>query len=259
MFERLLGKDRPDGTARDAFRLLQAGNIDRGRELLRRLIKHEPANFEALALGLFEIIRPPKDGPEARRRGEMLDRLDPGANENLSIFVCATWTDPSDLTIRRYSDISKSTPRCIHGHAFRLLATIAMSDMEIQSGIRPGQQITSANVTYALKGLANLELRNHEIARDCFSRGAQEADAIVEFYSERMKVPVSVQASANLVEGYRLLCETGLALTLRDQGRTSEAGKIFHRLAAQTSPLAEDLRPLADEAGIKEGAFHASM
>ena len=251
MFERLLGKDRPQGSACDAFRLLQKGKIDEGRELLRRLIKHEPGNFEALALGLFEIIRPPKDGPEAKRRAEMLERLDPGANENLSIFICATWTEPSDLTIRRYDDISKSTPRCIHGHAFRLLATIAMCDMEIQGAIRPGQLVTSANVTFALKGVANLELRNHEIARDCFSRGAQEADAIAVFYSERLNVPFSAQASAHLVERYRLLCETGLALTLRDQGRSSEAREIFHRLAAQPSPIAEDLRPLAGEAGIK--------
>jgi hypothetical protein len=249
MFEKLLGKDKPQGSARDAFRLLQTGKIDEGRELLRRLIKHEPGNFEALALGLFEVIRPPKDGPEARRRAEMLDRLDPRANENLSIFICATWTDPSDLTIHRYNDLSKSIPRCIHGYAFRLLATIAMCDMEIQSVMRPGQQIESAHVTFALKGVANLELRNHEIARDCFSRGAEEADAIPDFYSESLQVPVSEQGSAHLVERYRLLCETGLALTLRDQGRSTEAREILRRLAAQPSPIAEDLRSLADEVG----------
>ncbi len=94
-----------------------------------------------------------------------------------------------------------------------------MSDAAIQSVLRPGQAITSANVTLALKGVANLELRNLEEARDCFSRGAKEADALPGFYSERLKVPIPPQGATHLVERYRLLCETGVALTLRDHGR----------------------------------------
>ena len=132
MFGGLFGGDKPDGTVSDAWRLLQTGKIGPGRELLRRLIKHEPSNFEALVLGLYEMTRPPLIQGEARRRAELLETLAPDCNEGRSVFVCATWTNPSELTYASYDKMSKSSPRCAHGSAFRLIATIAMCDTEIQ-------------------------------------------------------------------------------------------------------------------------------
>jgi hypothetical protein len=181
------------------------------------------------------------------RRAERLATVAPDANENASIFVCATWSEPSDVTVKRYNELWASTPRTIYGHAFRLEAAIAMSDMEIQRAMRPGRPVKSANVTLALKGVANLNLRKHDVARDCFSSGLKEGSAIVDFYDQRLQVSSSPQAAAHLTERYRLLCETGLGLTLRDEGRTDEARAIFQKLGSRPSPLVDDLRALAGE------------
>lgn len=248
MFERLLGKDKPQGTVQDAWRLLQARKIDEARELLRRLIKHEKSNFEALVLGLYEIIRPPKDGPEAVRRAEALEALAPDSNEVRTMFVCGTWTNPSELTFKRYNEIWKSNPRCITGHALRVMAVMAMSDAEIQTTFKPGHALESVYVTPLIKGLASLELRMHDAAREQFERGARDPDSVAAMYEDRLKVRFLPEEKARLVARYRLLCESGFGLTLRDLGRGTEAKEKFRGLIGPESPLAGDLKALSEEA-----------
>ena len=80
-WSRLTGSDTPTGTTEDAVKLLRKGNIDSGRELLRRICKHEPANFDAHVLYCFEMSRPPANGAEGGRAFSAADAIIRGSFE----------------------------------------------------------------------------------------------------------------------------------------------------------------------------------
>lgn len=245
LFDRLTGKDKPWGTARDAFALIQQQKIEDGRELLRRLVKHEPANIEAATLRVYEITRPPELRAEAVRILEAMEKLAPGANELDSLFVTGTWTNPSQQTIERYARLDKSEPRSLFGHAYRVTAALCMSDLHWKLDLKPGFEIESMTVTGLIKATAGLQLRQHSAALDGFRNGAEKADETPDLYEKHLHIRILPEEREAMKGTYRHLCRIGAALTLWEMGRNDESRREFSQLAHDEWIFAHDLEALA--------------
>ncbi len=243
LFDRMLGRDKPWGTVDDAFRLLQEKKIDDGRELLRRLIKHAPDDLEALALGVFELQRPPEEKEEGYRRIMELTRKAP-ADAN-ALWVVGTFTSPGDETSRRWGEILDQATVTTHGAAFRVLSFVCMSDSQFQLRCRPGFALTSMYATNLVRGAAKFLLRDHAGALECFEAGEREADRVPAFYEEKLQVRLLPEDREEIARVARILSRMGTAVTERDRGRIAQAKAGFRALAEESPILREDLNVLA--------------
>jgi tetratricopeptide (TPR) repeat protein len=246
-FEKLFNKDKPLGDTAEAFRLLQKGEIDEGRELLRRLCKHEPDNFEANLLGAFELLRRPQDRQASLERKMRVAAIAPKCCEDDALQVVATWTTPSDFTTECFERMSRSTPRCAHGYAIMMLGQLCMSDAAARAALQPGKPLESVTITGVIKATALFMERRQDEALDIYRKGKDRAVKIPDLYEEHLKMDIPAKKRNVIVESYRSLCSIGEALVLRDTGKMDEAREIFARTADEYPNFEKELRALADE------------
>lgn len=225
------GTDKPTGMVNDAWRLLRSGDIESGRELLRRICKHEPRNLDAHTLAVYDYMRPPENRSEGVKYLRAVASLAPGSCEIESLYACASAIkqeiDSQKFAYDSYLRAREQPPHSIHGSALQLLAELFVSDLSIQIIWRPeGSNIDTIFVNNAIKGAAQLLLRRED-ALATFRRGYDNASTSAEKYEEFFGfslAPADRRATAELLQRY---CLIGQGLVLRDVGRVQEAKEIW--------------------------------
>ena len=219
---RAFGKDVPWGDLNLSWKLLRTGKIYEGRELLRRLCKHHPMDKDNLALGAFELQRPPEDSTESTRLLEELYRLYPDSSELRAIFAFEIFRKPHKASHKAFYQQVFKNPGKSSGSAFSsfldVLKNVFIFDVQIQAIFgKDGQDIVVS--TNAINNGAELfKLRKNRDALAVFASGYRETKQIADSYERRLGwVLTHVQREA-IVAIIQISCLQGLHLTLFDLG-----------------------------------------
>jgi hypothetical protein len=237
-WDRMRGADKPDGSTRDAWDRLRRGDVEGGRELLRRLCKHEPMNLDAHLLSAFELMRPPNQGPEAKRIIQAAYAIEKVGSHFQSLISIASFSalDPK-TAFDCYMRAIKEPTRNSHAASFLLLARLCSSDLVFRVGFAPAGAKEVAADSVRLNplntGSAAFVLRRYDEALKQFRGGGSDPAQTTAKYCELGKL--SPEQREVVVGTVRRLSPVGEALVLRDQGKAAEAKAIWERLEQDLS------------------------
>jgi ribosomal protein S27AE len=229
-FGAIRGDEKPWGTTEDAVNLLQGGNIEPGRELLRRLCKHT-SDLTPIAALAFELRRPPEDNHQSLAYLKLLLDL---SCEVLSIKAIGVLSALNyKLGGEFFLKADQIRPLSVHGCAMFLDAFLYASDLYFQTRLLMPRERTFTNIVVAapLKGAAQLQLRQHEAAWQTFNRGWVFAEERAENYAKALEVKMSAEEAKFIRGTMSDMCVAGMGLVLWDLGLRREAAKIYAPLA----------------------------
>lgn len=224
--ERTLGKDAPWGDFDLAWTLLRMGKTEEGRELLRRLCKHNPRDRDNLALGAFELLREPADRTGSSRLFEELWRFFPDACEFHALRTIGLFDRNPKLAYESYCK-NDGKHSGTFGTFLNDLQDVFVSDIHHQVIFcRVGTTIDSVIIQPVVKGVAAFLLRRQQEAFSMFARGYREADQIGAYYVRNLGITLTQAQHESLAGMIQLVSLKGLYLTLFDFGLDDLAKRV---------------------------------
>lgn len=243
LFGRMFGGDAPWGGAQDAWELLKAGAVEEGRELLRRMAKHRPGDFEGQVLGAFELLRPPEDRDESAARLKNLTGYAPSSAELHGLYAIGTFSSNPKFAWESYQRCREAGGRGPLGAFVANLAELCVCDITLQILFSPvGKEITSIIVNPALKGAAQLLLRDHAGAQASFASAWRDPERHADNYVEKLGLALPEAARAAMAALMRRYALTGFAVLFADLGLEEpglEAARLCEREEAALRPVIE--------------------
>lgn len=237
LVDRTLGKDAPWGDVNLAWTLLQNGKIEEGRELLRRLCKHQPNIRANLALGAFELVREPEDRTESSRLlGELAQRF-PNACEFHALRTIGLFDRSPRLAHESYRKNSRDGDSVLSKYLDDL-QEVCISDIQwrIIFG-KVGDSLESFAVQSIYKGVAMLLLRKQREGLLMFAKGYQQSDQMPDFYERHHGLKLTESQRASLIAMFGVCCLQGLQLTLFDVGLDDLAGQAGNLVKTERQRL----------------------
>jgi hypothetical protein len=215
-----------------AIRFLRNQKIGAGRELLVDLCKDKPQDMDNLVLAALEFIRPPEDRKKSWDYLKQADKTSPGSGDAAALWVLATYSNGDYKALwERYRRIGELPVRSSFGYFFSLWSSLCASDLLFQCSFRPeGSAIDKVFTNSALIGAAQLMLRQHDRARETFSRGRQQAPQFPGRFEESFKVELNQQDRENLASLLKIYCTIGQGLVLYDTGQVDGCRAIIREL-----------------------------
>lgn len=213
----------------EAWRLLQASQIEQGRALLLDLCSRDRSNFTAQALAAFELHRPPA---QERKRNELLDaleRLDPEYKQGVFRNLIAAFS-ALQFTVDGYrmgfEMFGAQEPSDRHEAALFLLARVLLSDCLVQITFGEVGHNIAVMAQPASQGGARFVLRDPR-ALETFHRGIENPTPTIVAYEVLFGRQLSSVERVNLISTLAFDCRIGCGLLHRDRGEQRQAHGAF--------------------------------
>jgi hypothetical protein len=222
---------KPWGDLTQARLLIQHGRFSEGRELIHRLLVHQPDLPTKLLFG-FETQRPPRD--ERFKPSRVMTTLPPLERSGLAAIIGFSVRD-YNLVQENLLPAMATPPRSDDGAFIMLAAAVASFDLWMQTQILfpRNRQIDSSIVSKPVKGLALLLERRHDEAWEVFQKGAADPASITAGYVQGLKVTLTRAEEEKLTNWARDNSELGLGLVLFDLGLDHARRAVFAPLARE--------------------------
>ncbi len=229
-------KHEPWGTLDDAVALLGAKQIKPARELLRRLCKADPRDFDCLVLAAFDLARPPEDRKNSLKYVQQADSVHADSSEYSSLFVLGTIGSRDYETLwGYYRRVGESPIRSRFGNFLAMLSNLCASDLLFQRTFRHvgTDEMTTMFANSSLVGVAQLLIRQHVRAFKTFTKGKERAKLFPEAFESNFEIALSDKQHTELAALMRAYCRIGQGLTLYDAGLIGPGRAVIGGVAKQ--------------------------